>query len=159
MITNFIIIFLMLILFLISPIRFSNNNIIESKYNVSYNRIATYIINILVILELINIYYKFPLFKFWVVIPYLFCYAIIDIIYSEPIVNNGKLNVPPKYVSKSYIIYIILLALLIYNIIETGSDNIKYIGYVNIVLIFILLIIQYKYTSCKYNLPLTWDKL
>jgi hypothetical protein len=158
MIINFVIIFLMLILFLISPIRFSNNNIIESTYNVSYNRIATYVIHILVILELINIYYKFPLFKFWVVIPYLFCYAIIDIIYSEPISKNGKLNVAPKYVFKSYIIHIIILALMIYNIVETGS-NIKYIGYVNVVLIIILLILQYKYASCKYNLPSTWDKL
>ena len=158
MIINFVIICLMLILFLISPIRFSNNNIIESTYNVSYNRIATYVIHILVILELINIYYKFPLFKFWVVIPYLFFYAIIDIIYSEPIIKNGKLNVAPKYVFKSYIIHIIILALMIYNIVETDS-NIKYIGYTNVVLIIILLILQYKFSSCKYNLPSTWDKL
>jgi hypothetical protein len=149
----------MLILFLISPIRFSNNNIIESTYNVSYNRIATYVIHILVILELINIYYKFPLFKFWVVLPYLFFYAIIDIIYRDPIVKNGKLNVAPKYILKSYIIHIIILALMIYKIVETGSDNIKYIGYVNVILIIILLIHQYKYSSCKYNLPSTWDKL
>ena len=159
MIINFVIIVLLLILFLISPIRFSNNNIIESKYNLSYNRIATYLIHMLVILELINIYYKYPLFKFWLIIPYVFCYAIIDIIYRDPVIKNSKLNAAPIYVFKSYIIHLIIMSLLIYNIIESGSDKIKYIGYVNVILMIILLIHQYKFTSCKYNLPFSWDKL
>ena len=149
----------MLIVFIISPIRFSNINIIKSSYDLSYNRISTYLINIIVILELINMYYNYPIINFGVIIIYIFMYAIIDIVYREPIINNNRLNIPPKYISKSYIIHILILGLLIYKLISYKTNGLKYLAIINIIIFGILLYLQSKFVSCKYNLPNTWSKL
>jgi len=150
---NIIIILLILTIYLISPIKFSGKNII---YTLNYNTTLFYIFNTIIIIELLQLYSKVILFKYWIIIPYLLCYIILDILNPSIEINDGSLNIPPKYVSKSIIPYIILIILLVYNIM---LNNYNYFGFINIILIVILLTLQLKYKSCYYELPNSWNRL
>ena len=150
---NIIIILLILTIYLISPIKFSGKNII---YTLNYNTTLFYIFNTIIIIELLQLYSKVILFKYWIIIPYLLCYIILDILNPSIEINDGSLNIPPKYVSKSIIPYIILIILLVYNIM---LNNYNYLGFINIILIVILLTLQLKYKSCYYELPNSWNRL
>ena len=150
---NIIIIILILLTYLISPIKFSGKKFI---YTLNYNTTLFYLFNIIVLIELLQLYSKVILFKYWIIIPYLLCYIILDILNPSIEINDGSLNIPPKYVSKSIIPYIILIILLVYNIM---LNNYNYFGFINIILIVILLTLQLKYKSCYYELPNSWNRL
>jgi len=150
---NILIILLILITYLISPIKFSGKKII---YTLNYNTTLFYLFNIIILIELFQLYSKVVLFKYWIIIPSLLCYIILDIM-NQPIeIDNGELNIPPKYLSKSIITHILLIIVLGYNIV---LSNYNYLGIINIILIFILLILQFKYKSCYYELPNSWNRL
>ena len=148
-----LIILLIIIIYLISPIKFSGKQII---YTLNYNTTLFYLFNIIIFIELLQLYPKVPLFKFWIVIPCLLIYAILDIINQPVVFNDGSLNIPPKYLSKTYILHIIVLALLIYKFV---TSNYNYLGSINIILILILLLLQIYYKSCSYELPNSWNRL
>jgi hypothetical protein len=150
---NIIIIILILLTYLISPIKFSGKKFI---YTLNYNTTLFYLFNIIVLIELLQLYSKVILFKYWIIFPFLLCYIILDIMKPTIEIDNGKLNIPPKYVSKSIIIHILLISMLCYNIMLT---NYNYLGIMNIILIVILLILQLKYKSCYYELPNSWNRL
>lgn len=150
---NILIILLILIIYLISPIKFSGKKII---YTLNYNTTLFYLFNIIILIELSQLYYKVLLFKYWIIIPFLLCYIILDIMNQHIVIDDGKLNIPPKYLSKTFIIHILLIILLGYNFMLT---NYNYLGSINIILILILLILQIKYKSCYYELPNSWNRL
>ena len=150
---DILIILLILIIYLISPIKFSGKQII---YTLNYNTTLFYLFNIIILIELIQLYPKVTLFKYWIILPYLTIYAILDIINQPIVINDGLLNIPPKYLSKTYILHIIVIALLIYKFV---ISNYNYIGSINIILILILLILQLYYKSCSYELPNSWNIL
>ena len=148
-----LIILLILIIYLISPIKFSGKQII---YTLNYNTTLFYLFNIIILIELFQLYPKIQLFKYWIIIPYLTVYAILDIINQPIVIDDGLLNIPPKYVSKTYILHIIVIALLIYNFV---LSNYNYLGAINIILVVILLVLQFYYNSCTYELPNSWNRL
>ena len=148
-----LIILLILIIYLISPIKFSGKKII---YTLNYNTTLFYLFNIIILIELFQLYTKVTIFKYWIIIPYLIIYAILDIIKQPIVINDGLLNIPPKYLSKTYILHIIVIALLIYKFV---LSNYNYLGSINIILILILLILQLYYKSCSYELPNSWNRL
>lgn len=150
---NIIIIILILIIYLISPIKFSGKKII---YTINYNTTLFYLFNIIILIELLQLYSKILLFKYWIIIPFMLCYIILDIMKPQIEIDNGKLNIPPKYVFKSIIPHIILIILLVYNFI---LSNYNYLGLINIILIVMLSILQFKYRSCNYKLPNSWNRL
>jgi hypothetical protein len=149
---NFFIILISLIIFTQSPIRFSNKNVIY-KYN--YNTLYTILIYTILIIELLLLL-EYPLFTIYLlIIPASLLYIIIDMIKTQPIKNSKSFNPPPKYLSKSYIIYLFIIALLVYKYINTQNK-------LNIILIVIhiLLCIQIiKFSSCKYELPISWNSI
>jgi len=150
---NIIIIILILIIYLISPIKFSGKTII---YTLNYNTTLFYLFNIIILIQLLQLYSKIILFKYWIIFPFMLCYIILDIIKPIIEIDNGRLNIPPKNLSKSIIPHIILIIVLVYNLI---LSNYNYLGLINIVLIVILLILQLKYKSCYYELPNSWNRL
>jgi hypothetical protein len=155
MIHNILIILLFIILFLKFPIRFSGKNII---YKLNYNLISKYLIFIIIAIDLyqlhINNLKKYS--KYLIIVPSIIFYIIIDIIHSKPIIDDGSLNPPPKYLSKSNILYIILLGILIYNLFKETN---KLIASLNIIVLLIIYIIHRKFSPCKYELPPSWSKL
>ena len=150
---NILIILIIIIIYLISPIKFSGKQII---YTLNYNTTLFYLFNIIILIELFQLYPKIQLFKYWIIIPYLTVYAILDIINQPIVIDDGLLNIPPKYVSKTYILHIIVIALLIYNFV---LSNYNYLGAINIILVVILLVLQFYYKSCTYELPNSWNRL
>ena len=103
-----------------------------------------------------QLYTKVKLFKYWIILPFLLAYSILDIINQPIVIDDGSLNIPPKYLSKTYILHIILLGLLIYKFVISKYN---YLGVINIILILILLILQIYYRSCTYELPNSWNRL
>jgi hypothetical protein len=150
---NIFIILLILIIYLISPIKFSGKKI---SYSLNYNTTLFYLFNIVILIELLQLYPKVTLFKYWIIFPFLVCYSILDIIHQPIVTDDGKLNIPPNYLSKTIIIHILLIILLGYNCM---LSNFNYLGVINIILILILLILQIKYKSCYYELPNSWNRL
>jgi hypothetical protein len=155
MILNLLIILLFIILFLKFPIRFSGKTII---YKLNYNLMSKYLLYIIIAIELYQLHLSnLKMYSnYLVIVPAIICYIIIDIIHREHIIDDGSFNPPPKYVSKSNILYVILLIILIFNLVK---QNNKIVASVNIVILIIIYIIHRKFTPCKYNLPLSWSKL
>ena len=150
---NILIILIIIIIYLISPIKFSGKQII---YTLNYNTTLFYLFNIIILIELFQLYPKIQLFKYWIIMPCVLFYAILDIIYQPIVIDDGLLNIPPKYVSKTYILHIIVIALLIYNFV---LSNYNYFGAINIILVVMLLVLQFYYKSCTYELPNSWNRL
>ena len=154
MIHNILIILLFIILFLQTPIRFSGKKIV---YKLNYNLLTKYLLYIIIAIELYQLHLSnLKIYSnYLVILPAIICYIIIDIIHREPIIDDGSFNPPPKYVSKSNILYIILLILLIYKWVK-GTN--KIIESINILLLIIIYSLHHKFSPCKYNLPETWYK-
>ena len=150
---DILIILLILIIYLISPIKYSGKKVI---YTLNYNTTLFYLFNILILIELFQLYTKVTLFKYWIIIPCLITYSILDIINQSIVIDDGSLNIPPKYLSRTYILHIIVLILLIYKLV---ISNYNYLGYINIILILLLFILQIYYKSCIYELPNSWNRL
>jgi hypothetical protein len=155
MILNLLIILLFIILFLKFPIRFSGKTIL---YKLNYNLMSKYLVFLIIAIELyqlhISTFKKYS--KYLVIVPAIICYIIIDIISGQPVIDDGSFNPPPKYISKSNLLYIILLGILIFNCIKQPN---KIIASLNIVVLIIIYIIHLKFAPCKYNLPSSWSKL
>lgn len=149
---NIFIILLTFIIYTTSPIRFSNKHIL---YNINYNKIYNTIVYIIIIIELIHLL-EYPAFNLYIlIIPAFLSYIILDIIKQPPTIDDGSFNIPPKYISKSYILYIIILITLTYKIATTKN----YYYSILIIIYIILLLLQFNYSACKYDLPITWNRL
>lgn len=149
---NIFIILLTFIIYTTSPIRFSNKPIL---YNINYNKIYNTIVYIIIIIELIHLL-EYPAFNLYIlIIPAFLSYIILDIIKQPPTIDDGSFNIPPKYISKSYILYIIILITLTYKIATTKN----YYYSILIIIYIILFILQFNYSPCKYDLPITWNRL
>ena len=156
---NIFLILLYLIIYLISPIKFSNKKILNK---INYNTTFFYLFNIIILIELFQLFQLYPKLKYWIIIPYIFLYAILDIINQPVVIKDESLNLPPKYLSKSYVIHIIVIIVIIVSIYNSKNYAINYLNILNIlniIIFLILLIIQSKYKPCKYNLPDSWYKL
>lgn len=152
---NFLIIIVLIYLFRKSPIRFSNKKI---YYKLNYNNLYLILLYITIILELIQIHLTHLRYisNYLIVLPAIIFYIIIDIIADKPVIDDNTFKPPPTFLSKSYILYIILLIILLSNVSES---NYKYIAILNLIIVLILFIQRYKYANCKYNLPITWAKI
>ena len=75
---NFLIIILLINIYRINPIRYSNRCI---GYKLNYNKLMLYILYITVIIELLQLHlnYLSPISKFLILIPAFIFYIIIDI--------------------------------------------------------------------------------
>jgi hypothetical protein len=155
MIHNILIILLFIILFFKYPIRFSGKNII---YKLNYNLLSKYILYIILAIELYQLHISNlkQYSNYLIIVPAIICYIIIDIIHSKPIIDDGSLNPPPTYLSKSNILYVILLILLIYKLLKETN---KIIASINIIILIIIYSIYYKFSPCKYDLPNSWYKI
>jgi hypothetical protein len=153
MILNLLIILLFIIVFFKLPIRFSEKKII---YKLNYNLMSKYLILLIIAIELYQLHIstlkKYS--KYLVIVPAIILYIIIDIISGQPVIDDGTFNPPPKYISKSNLLYIILLGILIFNWIKQPN---KIIASLNIIVLIIIYIIHRKFAPCKYNLPSTWS--
>ena len=149
---NIIIILLTFLIYSTSPIRFSNKPVL---YTINYNKLYNTIVYIIIIIELLYLLeYKF--FNLYIlVIPAFLSYIILDIIKQPHTIDDGSFNPPPKYISKSYILYIIILIALTYKIATTKN----YYYSILIIIYIILLVLQFNYSACKYDLPITWNRL
>ena len=152
---NFLVIIVLIYLFRKSPIRFSNKKI---YYKLNYNNLYLILLYITIILELIQIHLTHLRYisNYLIVLPAIIFYIIIDIIADKPVIDDNTFKPPPTFLSKSYILYIILLIILLSNVSES---NYKYIAILNLIIVLILFIQRYKYANCKYNLPITWAKI
>ena len=152
---NFLVIIVLIYLFRKNPIRFSNKKI---YYKLNYNNLYLILLYITIILELIQIHLKHLRYisNYLIVLPAIIFYIIIDIIADKPVIDDNTFKPPPTFLSKSYILYIILLIILLSNVSES---NYKYIAILNLIIVLILFIQRYKYANCKYNLPITWSKI
>ena len=150
---NFLIIILLINIYRINPIRYSNRCI---GYKLNYNKLMLYILYITVIIELLQLHlnYLSPISKFLILIPAFIFYIIIDILYADPVIDDGSFIPPPKHLSTSKFNYLIMF-LLIYNIIISKN---KYLAFINIIIIIALFYQRTKYAACKYDLPKTWSK-
>ena len=153
---NILLILLSVIIYLISPIKFSNKKILNK---INYNTTFFYLFNIIILIELFQLY---PKLKYWIILPYIFLYAILDIINQPVVIKDDSLNLPPKYLSKSYVLHIIVIIVIIVSMYNSKNYEINYLNILNvlnIIIFLILLVLQYKYKPCKYNLPDSWYKL
>ena len=150
---NFLIIILLINIYRINPIRYSNRCI---GYKLNYNKIMLYILYITIIVELlqIHLYYISSISTYLILIPAFIFYIIIDILNDEPVIDDGTFIPPPKHVSKSSFNYLIIV-LLIYNFIKSKN---KYLTSINLIIIIVLFYQRNKYSTVKYDLPVTWSK-
>ena len=150
---NFLIIILLINKYRINPIRYSNRCI---GYKLNYNKIMLYILYITIIVELlqIHLYYISSISTYLILIPAFIFYIIIDILNDEPVIDDGTFIPPPKHVSKSSFNYLIIV-LLIYNFIKSKN---KYLTSINLIIIIVLFYQRNKYSTVKYDLPVTWSK-
>ena len=149
---NILIILLSLYIYTTTPIRFSNKHIL---YNINYNKLYNSIIYFIIIIELIHLleYERFNLYI--LIITAFLSYIILDIIKQPSTIDDGSFNPPPKYISTSYIPYLILLIALINKIVIT-----KNYYYLVLIIIYTLLLFRlFNYSACKYDLPITWNRL
>jgi len=153
MILNLLTILLFIILFLKCPIRFSGKKII---YKLNYNLLSKYILFLIIAIELYQLHIstlnKYS--NYLVILPIIIFYIIIDIIHKPPVIDDGSFNPPPKYLSKSNLLYIIALIILILNWLK---QNNKILGSLNLILLIVIYTTHIKFASCKYNLPSTWS--
>ena len=89
------------------------------------------------------------------IVPVFLAYIIIDIIKQPHTINDGSFNPPPKYISKSYIPYIIILIILVYKIVSTKNYNYLVITILYLILFYTII----NYSACKYELPISWNRL
>ena len=150
---NFLIIILLINIYRINPIRYSNRCI---GYKLTYNKLMLYILYVTIIVELlqIHLYYLSSISTYLILIPAFIFYIIIDILDDEPVIDDGSFIPPPKHLSTSIFNYLIIV-LLIYNIIKSKN---KYIASINIIIIIVLFYQRNNYAACKYDLPITWSK-
>ncbi len=91
---------LILVIYLINPIKYSSNNI----YYIPLHKLYYYITIILIILHLLFTFYinnKYQITnKYFIFIPLIIGIMIINNIYSKPIVNDDSYNVPPSFTKK-----------------------------------------------------------
>jgi len=149
---NILIILLSFYIYTTSPIRFSNKHII---YNINYNKLYNTIIYFIIIIELIHLL-EFQFFNLYIlIVPTFLSYIIIDIIKQPHTIDDGSFNTPPNYISKSYIPYILILITLVYKIVTTKNYNYLFL----IILYLILFHTIINYSACKYELPISWNRL
>jgi hypothetical protein len=153
MILNLLTILLVIIIFLKLPIRFSEKKII---YKLNYNLLSKYVLFIIIAIELYQLHIsslkKYS--NYLVILPAIICYIIIDIIHKPPVIDDGSFNPPPKYSSKSNLLYIIALIILIFNWLK---QNNKIVASLNIILLIVIYMVHAKFAPCKYNLPKSWS--
>ena len=149
---NLIIILLSLYIYTTSPIRFSNKHIL---YTINYNKLYNTIIYFIIIIELLYLL-EYEFFNLYIlIIPTFLFYIILDIIKQPPIIDDDSFNPPSNYISKSYIPYLVILIALLYKTFITKN-------YYYLVLIITYIILFYKifnYSACKYELPISWNRL
>ena len=155
MILNLLIILLFIFVFFKIQIRFREKKII---YKLNYNLLSKYLLFLIIAIELYQLHTRsFKKYSnYLVIVPAIICYIIIDIISGQPVIDDGSFNPPPKYVSKSNLLYILLLGILIFNWIKQPN---RILASLNIVVLIIIFIIQQKFSPCKYNLPSSWSKI
>ena len=119
---------------------------------------SKYLVFLIIAIELYQLHIgAFKIYsKYLVIVPAIICYIIIDIISGQPVIDDGSFNPPPKYISKSNLLYIILLGILIFNCLKQPN---KIIASLNIVVLIIIYVIHRKFSPCKYDLPSSWSKL
>lgn len=153
MILNLLIILLFIIIFLKLPIRFSDKKIL---YKLNYNLLSKYVLFLIIAIELYQLHIstlkKYS--KYLVILPAIIFYIIIDIIHKPPVIDDGSFNPPPKYISKSNLLYIIALIVLIFNWVK---QNNKIVASLNIILLIVIYMTHTKFAPCKYNLPKSWS--
>lgn len=154
------------IIYLINPIRYSNDTYLYIPLHKLYYYISI-IIHILNLVFMLYINTKYQITnKYILIIPFISGIILINIIYSKPIINDDSYNIPPSFLKKNTKTFILILLLLctllilhIPHIIKDTSINNKYLFLVLPINIIIILIITYKYikySPCKYNLPISW---
>ena len=147
-------------------LRYSNNTYFYIPLHKLYYYL-TLIIHILNIVFILYINNKYQITNQYILIlPLIIALLISNIIYTKPIVNDDSYNVPPSFIKKNTIIFIVLLilltSLLVINIIPIFKDNDWLNNYllcvlpINIILISIITYKYITYSPCKYNLPISW---
>jgi len=149
---NIFIILLSFYIYTSSPIRFSNKHIL---YNINYNKLYNTIIYFIIIIELIHLL-EFQFFNLYIlIVPAFLSYIIIDIIKQTHTIDDGSFNPPPNYISKSYVPYIVILITLVYKIVTTKNYNYLFLIIIYLILFYTII----NYSACKYELPISWNRL
>ena len=137
-----------------NKIRFSNKNILSIF---SYNTIFYYLTILIIILNsLIYYFHKLP-YKNYIILVAILGIFYINIVYTNPIINDDSYNPPPDYIiHNTKLSYILILLLLIYNlkyrILETYIPII-----INIFLFSMFYHLHINFNPCSYDLPPSWS--
>ena len=173
-----------LYIFGFSPMLYKNSRIKYSTVpaigiydiKISYYRLYTFLGYMIVLLNLLMIYYTntmYPLLsKYWYYILPIVGFINMYIMTPKPIRNDGTFKSQPKMLKRKnlYKAHILLILVLIssiiielYNIPYFGFYQNKKLAYIGISRIITLIIVIYMTTkqknmsNCKYNLPKSWQ--
>ena len=160
-----------------NPIRFSSKYIIDidETIKLSYGHFYVILSIILIIQNTGYAYFlqtNYPLpynFNFyWFLIIPVISLILLKRLYRKPVINDGSLNLPPKFLKKQKnSVYIITIIILLYNLIIEMPKFKSLNKIMKVTLIFSrflpLNIIAYmlnqkiNYSSCKYDIPTSWN--
>ena len=149
---------LLLYIYIINPIRYSNNKFLY----LSLNNIYQYTFYIIIIIN-IAIYTHF-ITPYITIIILILAFLFIYNSKSKIIEKNDRFNIPPKIIKKNLFKKIIhylfvaqqisFLILLVYQ--KKYTKSLLILMTTNIFINSIILYKYITYTPCKYNLPLSW---
>ena len=89
-------------------------------------------------------------------------------LYRKPVINDGSLNPPPKFLKKQKnSVYIITLLIILYNLLieipalqslnKIMKVSLFFSRLLPLNLIIYILNQKKKYSSCKYDIPTSWN--
>ena len=159
----FTIFILNFMLYLINPIRLSNNTLLYIPLNIIY-LILTLVCQIFIIFYIVYLNTVYPITNniYILILLNIIGVFILNIIYSKPVVKNDSYNVPPNYLKKNKILFILIILLILTLIILELKNIIKtYNNYfLSIVVTLILQIINthyyFTFSPRRYNLPISY---